>query len=178
MLLGVGNEVGHAVDAAAPQLLVLVEQTTHGAQPLEIGAHDLAASDALLGEQAGAFEDGDVLLNRREAHRVVAGQLDDALLGADRAADDVAPRVIGERAEHAVEVNEGGRRNDWHLYNLLRLPHAGEGWDGWAASPGGALLAAYLAGAYRDMVVPLDVEPFTEHTPTPPMAGASACPSR
>jgi hypothetical protein len=38
--------------------------------PLEIGAHDLAASDALLGDQAGAFEDGDVLLNRREAHRV------------------------------------------------------------------------------------------------------------
>ena len=49
-----------------------------------------------------------MLLNRCEAHRVVAGQLDDAPLGADRAADDVAPRVIGERAEHAVEVYEGG----------------------------------------------------------------------
>src|SRR5712692_1376990 len=119
MLLGVGNEVGHAVDAATPQLLVLVEQVAHDAQPLEIGAHDLAASDALLCNQAGAFEDGDVLLDRREAHRVVSGQLDDALLGADRAADDVAPRVIGERAERAVEVYEGGRRNDWHLYNLM-----------------------------------------------------------
>src|SRR5258708_31673593 len=112
MLLGVGNEVGHAVDAAAPQPLVLVEQVAHDANPLEIGAHDFAAPDALLGDQAGAFEDGDVLLNRGEAHRVVAGQLDDALLGADGAADDVAPRLIGQRAEHAVEVCEGGRRND------------------------------------------------------------------
>src|SRR5437667_10448980 len=84
-----------------------------------MGAHDLAAADALLGDQAGTFEDGDMLLNRREAHWVVAGQLDDALLGADRAADDVAPRVIGERAEHTVEVYEGGWRNDWNLYNLM-----------------------------------------------------------
>src|SRR5579859_2599765 len=43
---------------------------------------------------------------------------------------------------------------------IVRLPRSGENWDGWAASAGGALLAAYLAGAYRDMVVPLDVEPF------------------
>src|SRR5438270_5523402 len=121
MLLGVGNEVGQAVDAATPQLLVLVEQVAHDAKAFEIGADELAASDALLGDQAGALEDGDVLLDRREAHRVVAGQLDDALLGADRAADDVAPRVIRERAEHAVEVYEGGRRNDWHLCTTLWL---------------------------------------------------------
>src|ERR687885_1514138 len=122
MLLRVGNELGHAVDAAAPELLVLVEQAAHDAEPLEIGADDLAASDALLRDQAGPFEDRDVLLDRREAHRVMAGQLDDALLGADRAANDVAPRVIGERAEHAVEVCEGGRRHDWHLYNLMVVP--------------------------------------------------------
>ena len=30
----------------------------------------------MLGDQAGPFEDGDVLLYRREAHGVVAGQLD------------------------------------------------------------------------------------------------------
>src|SRR5207253_3523832 len=47
-------------------------------------------------------------LNRREAHRVVARQLEDAHVGSDCAAHDVAPRVVGERAEHAVEV---GRRN-------------------------------------------------------------------
>jgi hypothetical protein len=81
MLPGVGNEVGHAVDAAAPQLLILVEQATHEAQSLETGADDLAASDALLADQAGAFEDGDVLLDRREAHGVVAGEFADALVG-------------------------------------------------------------------------------------------------
>ena len=45
-----------------------------------------------------------MLLHRREAHRVVAGELGDALLAVDRAANDVAPRGIGQRAEDAVEV--------------------------------------------------------------------------
>jgi hypothetical protein len=40
----------------------------------------------------------------------VAGELDDALIGIDGAADDVAPGVVGEGAEHAVEV----RRRDLH----------------------------------------------------------------
>jgi hypothetical protein len=40
----------------------------------------------------------------------MAGQLEDALLGADRAADDVAACVIREGGEHAVEV----RRRDLH----------------------------------------------------------------
>src|SRR5437868_2284841 len=115
MLLGVGNEVGHAVDAAAPQLLVLVEQVAHDAEAFEIGADELAASDALLGDQPSPLEDGDVLLDGGEAHWVVAGQLDDALVGADRAADDVAPRLIGERAEHAIKH---GRR-DVHIYNRM-----------------------------------------------------------
>jgi hypothetical protein len=35
------------------------------------------------------------------------------------AADEVAARVIGERPEHAVQVYAGGRRNDWHSYNLV-----------------------------------------------------------
>src|SRR5919198_6704499 len=42
-------------------------------------------------------------------------QLDDALLGADRPADEVAPCVIGQSAEHAVEV----RRGDLHGYNHM-----------------------------------------------------------
>jgi hypothetical protein len=40
----------------------------------------------------------------------MAGQLEDALLGADRAADDVAACVIREGGEHAVEA----RRRDLH----------------------------------------------------------------
>ena len=50
---------------------------------------------------------------------------------------------------------------------ILRLPRSGEHWDAWAATPGGALLAAYLAGAYRDMVVPLDIAPFAEQEGAP-----------
>ena len=103
-LLRVGDELGHAVDAAAPQLLVLVEQAPRDAQPLDVGADDLPAPDALLGDQAGPLEDRDVLLHGREAHRVVAGQLGDALLAVDRPADDVAPGGVGQRAEDAVEV--------------------------------------------------------------------------
>ena len=56
-----------------------VEQAARQAEPLEVGAHDLAAAGALLGDQAGPFQDRDVLLHRREAHRVVPGQLGDAL---------------------------------------------------------------------------------------------------
>ena len=90
--------------AAAPQLLVLVEQAPRHAEPLEIGADDLPPPDALLGDQAGPLEDGDVLLHRREAHRVVAGQLGDALLAVDRPAHDVPPGGITQRAEDAVVV--------------------------------------------------------------------------
>ena len=48
-----------------------------------------------------------MLLDRRETHRVVLGQLGHALVRVDRTADDVAPRGVGERAEHAVEVGRG-----------------------------------------------------------------------
>ena len=108
-----GDELGHAVDPAAPQLLVLVEQAARHAQSLDIGADDLASPDALLGDQPGPLEDRDVLLHRREAHRVVAGQLCDALLAVDRAAHDVAPGVVRQGAEHAVEVGWG----ELHGYN-------------------------------------------------------------
>ena len=56
-------------------------------------------------------------------------------------------------------------RCDWadERRTAVRLPRAGEAWPGWASSPGGALLVAYIAGAYRDMVVPLDVAAFAEH---------------
>ena len=37
----------------------------------------------LFGHQADAVEDGDALLDGREAHRVVAGEFDDAFLGSE-----------------------------------------------------------------------------------------------
>ena len=94
----------HPVDAAAPQRLVLVEQATRQAEPLDVGAHDLAAAGALLGDQAGPLEHGDVLLHGREAHRVVPGQLCDALIAVQGAQHDVAPGGVGKGGEHLVGV--------------------------------------------------------------------------
>ena len=47
------DELSHAVDPAAPQLLVLVEQPSRHAQPLDVGADDLASPDAVLGDKPG-----------------------------------------------------------------------------------------------------------------------------
>ncbi|MBV9322495.1 MAG: hypothetical protein JO352_01760 [Chloroflexi bacterium] len=55
--------LGGAIDAAEPQLLVLIELATPDAQPLEIGADDPAPPDALFGNQASQLENGDVLLD-------------------------------------------------------------------------------------------------------------------
>ena len=74
------------------------------AEPLDVGADDLAAADAFLGDQAGPLEHCDVLLDRREAHGVVPGQLGDALAAAERPQDDVAPGGIGQRGEDVVGV--------------------------------------------------------------------------
>src|SRR5262249_22935797 len=82
---------------------------------------DDGGPDALFGNQAGPLENGDVLLDGREAHRVVAGELDDALVGGDRAAHDVAASVVRKSAEHAIEVTEGGRRA-LHEYNHMVVP--------------------------------------------------------
>ena len=101
------DEVGHAVDATAPQRLVLVEQAARQAEPLDVGAHDLAAAGALLGDQAGPLEHRDVLLHGGEAHGVVPGQLGDALAAAERAQDDVAPGGVRQGGEDLVGV-EGG----------------------------------------------------------------------
>ena len=54
-----------------------------------------------------------MLLHRREAHPVVAGQLRHALVPADGPADDVTPGGIGQGTEEAVEVGRG----DLHRYN-------------------------------------------------------------
>src|SRR4030095_15646345 len=98
------DELVHALDALSPQLLVPVEQALRRAEGLEVGADDLPSPDAMLADEAGPLEDGDVLLDRREAHRVVGGQLGHALLSVDRAAHDVTPGGVRECAENAVVV--------------------------------------------------------------------------
>ena len=69
-----------------------------------LGANDLATPDALLSDQAGPLENGHVLLDGGKAHRVVRGDLRDALLPRYRSADDVASRRVSEGGEDAVEV--------------------------------------------------------------------------
>src|SRR5438046_540614 len=78
-LLCFGDEIGHAGEAVAPQLLVSVEQAAHHAQPVRVGADDLASSIAVLADQARPLEDRDVLLHRGEAHGLVPGPLGDYL---------------------------------------------------------------------------------------------------
>jgi hypothetical protein len=78
--------------------------------------------------------------------------------------------LLRETSSHIVV------RCDWDLNQrrcALRIPRSNSGWDRWADSPGGALLAAYLAGAYRDMVVSLDLEPFAEERVEAPRSSAS-----
>ncbi len=111
-LLAGGDEVGHPVDPATPQRLVLVEQATRQAQRLDAGAHDLATAASLLGDEPGSLEHGDVLLHRRKAHGVVAGQLCDTLAAVQRPQDDVTPGRIGEGGEDLVGIEAA-----LHRYN-------------------------------------------------------------
>jgi len=68
-----------------------------------LGAHERLPPAALLGHQAGAFEHGNVLLHRGEAHRIGLGEPRHRH-GIDRAAaQNVAPRRIGEAAEELVD---------------------------------------------------------------------------
>src|SRR6185503_10398497 len=95
-----------------PQVLVSIEQAPGDAKALDVGADDLAPPVPLLRNQPRSLEHGDVLLHGREAHRVMQRQLGDAFIAGDRPTDDVPPRHVGERAEHAVDVGGG-----FHGYN-------------------------------------------------------------
>jgi hypothetical protein len=44
----------------------------------------------------------------------------------------------------------------------ISLPRNGTGWQSWAVSSGGRLVAAYLVGAYRDTVVGLERPAFVQ----------------
>jgi hypothetical protein len=60
-----------------------------------------------------------MLLHGREAHRVVARQLGNALLGVDGAAHDVSASLVRQRAEHEIEVGGYGL----HRYNHTVVGH-------------------------------------------------------
>ena len=92
----VGEQVADPVDAAAPDGLQLVEQACGPTHGVDVAAHELLATLALLGHEARALEHRDVLLDGREAHRVAAGELGDVVRALERAQEDVAPGGVGE----------------------------------------------------------------------------------
>jgi hypothetical protein len=85
-------------------LLVPVEQPPRDVERLEVRADDLPPAAAVFADETRPLEDRDVLLHRREAHRVMGGQLGHALLAVDRAAHDVTPGGVTQCAEDAVVV--------------------------------------------------------------------------
>src|SRR5688572_21393860 len=106
----------HALDALAPERLVAVEQAPCDTECLDVGVDDLPPPAAVLADEAGPLEDRNVLLHRREAHRVVAGQLGHALLPVDRPAQDVAPGGVTQCPEDAVVVEDDCHSTTIRLY--------------------------------------------------------------
>ena len=66
---------------------------------------DALASLRVLGHEAGAFQHGDVLLDRGEGHVVPRGERRDRhLLSRENARDDVPARRVGEGAKELVQL--------------------------------------------------------------------------
>ena len=79
----------------------------HGAAPRSRVRTTFRRPMRVLGDQAGPLEHGDVLLNGREAHRVVPGELGDTLRAVERAADDVPPGGVGQGREDEIGFERG-----------------------------------------------------------------------
>ena len=99
----VGSEdLLHPLDPAAPVRLETIECGAGAQEVVGLGADDRLATDSVLAHQFGPLQHGDVLLHRRHADRVFAGQGRDrepALVGA---AEDVTADRIGQRLEQQV----------------------------------------------------------------------------
>jgi hypothetical protein len=91
-----------AVDTRAPERLELVEQAVHVAKDTGYPPDPLLTAVPALDDEPRPLEHRHVLLHRREAHRVAAGQLGDRLLLRQHDRDDVATGGVGERVEHVV----------------------------------------------------------------------------
>jgi hypothetical protein len=91
------------VHLPAPGRLELVEGLPRAVDRAGIGAHELLPPATLLGDQAGPFQHGDVLLHRREAHRVSLCEFRNRGLAGGAAAKDVATGRIGQSMEQLVD---------------------------------------------------------------------------
>jgi hypothetical protein len=149
---------------AEPQWLITLDEGHEAlATALETASADVdtAALDAFI-----SWALNDV---RSQRTRGVRGAHAYVVIAEPRLRDAGLERAyfLSETNDHAVV------RCDWvdERRMALRLPRANRAWEPWAAMPGGRLLAAYLAGAYRDMVVRLTVEPYLEAEDDPSAQG-------
>src|SRR5699024_8403300 len=101
VLLG-REQLVDAGDVLASALLQLGEHRGGGAEGAGGATGEGLPAVTAPGEQAGPLEHHDVLLHRREAHRVVPGQGRDRLLASQHPPQDVPPRAIRERMEPGV----------------------------------------------------------------------------
>ena len=78
-----------------------LERAPEGAA-LQTAAHH--AADLVAGDEPGVLQDAQMLDEAGERHAEWLGQLADRLLAAAEPGQHRAPRGIGERAEHGVEL--------------------------------------------------------------------------
>lgn len=96
------------MDAGLPHDLELRQQLRGTTHEIGIARHPLCPAVLALDDEPRAFQDGDVLLHRRERHLVARGQLADRRVGVQHARQNVAAGGVGERPEHLVQVTRRG----------------------------------------------------------------------
>jgi hypothetical protein len=95
---------GERIELLGPELLIALHPGRGGLHRLR---RQLAADHpALLGarDQAGFLQHPQVLHEAGQRHLVLVGQLGDLALADGERLQHVAPRAVGQRGEHRVEV--------------------------------------------------------------------------
>jgi hypothetical protein len=113
----VGEQGVESGDPVAPQLLVLVEQHLRSPDRLGVAPDESFPAVRVLGDQASSFQDGDVLLHRREGHVIGTCQVRHGDLADQGAPDDVAPGPVGQGPEDPVHLVVGDRVLQALIYN-------------------------------------------------------------
>ena len=103
-MVSIVEKLLEAVEAIEPHRLQLVEQALRPTHGVDVAPHELLATAAVLQDEIGTFEHGDVLLHGGEAHVVATSECRDRTVADHRAPHDVAARAIRERLEQPVHV--------------------------------------------------------------------------
>ena len=104
------------------------------AQPLDVGADDLASPGSVLGDKAGPFEDRDVLLHSCEAHRIWLAS------SATPSSESIARRTMSRvwsAMRRTCDRNRAGRSASIQPYGCMAILSRDERHDaveiGWPA---------------------------------------------